>query len=92
MKNQKYKDQLRRKNFSNKELQVMVVKGSSFLKNSTLKGKLLRNRKYNKDRVVNRCIVTYRDRSVIRKYQMTRGVLRTLLSYSRIPGLKKSSW
>jgi ribosomal protein S14 len=91
MKNQKIKDQDRRRNYATKELGEFVIKGSSFLKTSFNQNSKER-RKLNKCRIVNRCIVTYRDRAVFRKFQLTRGVLRQMLSSAKVSGFKKSSW
>lgn len=90
MKNQKYKDQNLRKNYSKKELAILILKSSSFLKPTTGGNRLLRST--NVCRMNNRCLVTYRNRSVFRKFKMTRGLLRKLISFSNIPGFKKSSW
>jgi len=92
MKNQKYKDHNRRRKFCYNEIDTIILKGSAFLEKTGLKDKMSRKRKYNKGRIVNRCQVTLRDRSVIRKFKMTRGVLRSLLSNSSIAGMNKSSW
>jgi len=91
MKNQKIKDQGRRRSYSIKELNAFVVKASSFIKKIPNQ-KNKDRRQLNKCRIVNRCIVTYRDRAVFRKFQMTRGVLRKMLSSANISGFKKSSW
>lgn len=89
MKNQKYKDQFRRNSYKKNELNVYVFKGSNFLINDLSKKKI-------KDksicRINNRCLITYRSRSVLRTFKMNRGILRTLIAFSDVPGVYKSSW
>lgn len=45
-----------------------------------------------KVRVRNRCEITGRPRGYFRKFSMSRIALRTLGSFGRVLGLKKSSW
>lgn len=43
-------------------------------------------------RIRNRCIETSRPRGILRRFKLSRIVLRELLGTKVIPGLKKSSW
>ena len=87
MKNQKYKDLFRRSSYKKSELNKYIVKGASFLVNK---------KKYSNDsnicRINNRCLITYGSRSVLRHFKINRGILRTLISFSNVPGVYKSSW
>jgi len=49
-------------------------------------------RNANPTRVRNRCMVTGRSRSVYRKFQLSRIMIRELGNMGMIPGLTKSSW
>lgn len=49
-------------------------------------------RNSSKTRVRNRCILTGRARSVIRKFRLSRIMFRELGNFGKIPGLRKSSW
>ena len=89
MKNQKYKDQVRRSSYKKSELNMYVSKGSNFLIDDLSKKKI----KYKSIcRINNRCLVTYRSRSVLRTFKMNRGILRTLIAFSDVPGVYKTSW
>ena len=90
MKNQKYKDQFRRNLYKKNEINKYVVNGSSFLINNLYKKKYFKD--MNICRINNRCLITYRSRSILRNFKMNRGILRTLISFSNIPGVHKSSW
>ncbi len=90
MKNQKYKDQFRRNSYKKNELNMYVLKGSNFLINNLSKKKIFKD--MNICRINNRCLITFRSRSVLRTFKMNRGILRTLISFSNIPGVYKSSW
>ena len=90
MKNQKYKDQFRRNSYKKSELNCYVSKASLFLKLS------VNTNSYKKDsnicRVNNRCLISYRNRSVFRYFRLNRGLLRNHLVFNEIPGVHKSSW
>jgi len=89
MLNQKYKDLKRRSFYKNNEIKSYITSGIAFLKD-----KKFEYCKQNLKRVQtqNRCVITYRNRSVLRTFKITRGVLRKLLSNSEIIGYNKSSW
>jgi small subunit ribosomal protein S14 len=90
MKNQKYKDQFRRNSYKKNEFNKYVVNGSHFLINNFNKKKCSKD--MNICRINNRCLITYRSRAVLRNFKMNRGLLRTLISFSNVPGVHKSSW
>ena len=43
-------------------------------------------------RLRNRCRITGRPRANLRKFGMSRGMLRDYAMFGQVPGLKKSSW
>jgi small subunit ribosomal protein S14 len=43
-------------------------------------------------RIQRPCIVTGRNKSVLRRYRVSRIEIRRLLSKGSVPGLRKSSW
>ena len=43
-------------------------------------------------RLVNRCVITGRGRSVVRRFMLSRMQLREYITQGYIPGLKKASW
>lgn len=47
---------------------------------------------YSRCKLVNRCVFTFRSRSVYRKFKLSRHYLRTSFSFGLINGFKKSSW
>ena len=49
-------------------------------------------RKSSKTRIMNRCELTGRSRSVYRKFRLSRIALRDLAASGQIPGLVKASW
>jgi len=90
MKNQKYKDQFRRSSYKKNEFNVYVSEGSNFLIDDLSKKKKFKDKSI--CRINNRCLITYRSRSVLRTFKMNRGILRTLIAFSDVPGVYKSSW
>jgi len=90
MKNQRYKDQKIRSSYKKKELEIFVLNSSSFLSKSVNKQFL--QKKTNKNRTNNRCVFSYSNRSVYRRFRINRGLLRRFLSFSEITGFQKSSW
>jgi ribosomal protein S14 len=86
----KNKDQKRRSLFAKNELNILITKGSFFLR------KAPSNKKKVKDssmcRSFNRCLISHRSRGVLRPFRLSRGMLREHFSSNLIPGLTKSSW
>jgi ribosomal protein S14 len=46
----------------------------------------------NKTKTVNRCVLTNRNRSVLRPYKISRVILRELLQFGILPGFSKAVW
>lgn len=46
----------------------------------------------NKTKTTNRCILTNRNRSVLRPYKISRVILRELLQFGILPGFSKAVW
>lgn len=51
-----------------------------------------KNLNYNKIKIVRRCLYTNRNRSVYRKYNLSRNIFRSLIQFGFIPGYKKAAW
>ncbi len=65
--------------------------GKSFLvyNNIRLQKKILR---ISKTKIQNRCVLTNRNRGIVREYGISRLKLRELLQFGVIPGYKKAVW
>ncbi len=93
------KDKKIRINFFNKEIKSLPI---SFLVSSPSLEKVYRfalTKKYNslntrffKTQVKNRCVLSLRSRSTLRKFRLSRIVFRTFASSGLLLGVKKSSW
>lgn len=46
----------------------------------------------NKTKTTNRCVLTNRNRSVLRPYKISRVILRELLQFGILPGFSKAVW
>jgi ribosomal protein S14 len=46
----------------------------------------------NKTKTTNRCVLTNRNRSVLRPYKISRVILRDLLQFGILPGFSKAAW
>jgi small subunit ribosomal protein S14 len=93
------KDQKRRLYFAQNEKKRIILK---FLLNDTtlpmeqrllLNEKLQKlNKKTNNTKINNRCSITYRGRSNISLFKLSRIRLRELVSLGLVPGYKKAVW
>lgn len=93
------KDLKRRIQFAQNEKKRIILK---FLLNNTrlsmeqrllLNEKLQKlNKKTNNTKINNRCSVTYRGRSNLRLFRLSRIRLRELISLGLVPGYKKAVW
>lgn len=93
------KDQNRRLYFAQNEKKRIILK---FLLNDTtlpmeqrllLNEKLQKlNKKTNNTKINNRCSITYRGRSNISLFKLSRIRLRELVSLGLVPGYKKAVW
>ncbi len=93
------KDKKRRRSFSNKEVQRLVL--LFLIRNQKLSAsqRLLlgqRLQEISRDsslvRLKNRCIVTNRSKGVYRQFRMSRVRLREMLANGLMPGYKKAVW
>jgi len=53
------------------------------------KNKILKN---NKTKIIKRCLITNRSRSVYKPFNLSRNIYRELLSFGLVPGYKKAVW
>lgn len=93
------KDQKRRVKFAQNEKKRIILK---FLLNDTtlsmeqrllLNEKLQKlNKKTNNTKINNRCSITYRGRSNLSLFKLSRIRLRELVSLGLVPGYKKAVW
>lgn len=92
-------DHKNRINFNKNEKKRLILK--FLLNNNTLsldKRIILNEKLHNLNNKVsitkinNRCSITYRGRSVLRDFKLSRIRLRELLSLGLVPGYKKSVW
>jgi ribosomal protein S14 len=52
----------------------------------------LKNKYLSKVKIVRRCILTNRNRRVVRPYNISHSIFRNLIQFGLIPGIKKSAW
>jgi ribosomal protein S14 len=99
MKSTIYKDKIKRKNFSLFELERFVLK--SIIKNKNIFSSLIYYSilkldsvfKYaSKNKINNYCIYTFRKKSILSKFKMSRITFLNLSRFGYISGIKKSIW
>lgn len=54
--------------------------------------KLSKKSNFSRTKIKNRCSITFRGRSIIRTFKLSRIRLRELLSLGLVPGYKKAAW
>jgi len=52
----------------------------------------LLNKRFFKSQVKNRCVVSFRSRSTLRSFRLSRVIFRSYASGGKLLGIKKSSW
>jgi small subunit ribosomal protein S14 len=99
MKSMRNKDLRRRINYDNRELNYIVLKSLvdvsllSKRKRDPFFRSLKRSVRYaERTRIVNRCVVTDRSRSVYKDFKLSRMKVREMANCGDLPGIKKSSW
>lgn len=100
MKYLNYKDKKKRLNFN--KVEILLVSKKYLIQNKTLPLFCIKFQKqtyYNNNHkrsyiseIMNRCILSFKSRSVYRKFKLSRMFLRQYLSFGYIVGYRKSSW
>ena len=95
-----FKEQKRRNSYIKIEKTTFIKEGLTFIKKNKLSNviqchswnKLKKTQKGLKSKIHNRCIISGRPRSVLRKFKISRHMFRTKASYGLIPGIIKATY
>lgn len=94
-----YKDKIKRGTVLNNEYQRLLVKSVVFNRNIPISTRNALNiylSRYKRNssitRIKNRCVISGNSKSIIRKFKISRHMLRKYIHNGYVPGIIKSSW